>query len=119
MRWYLRLPAAACLVAETAKEIAGFILTEHAGARAHIITLDVLEGYRRRGIGSALLTAIEEQLAAQGVREVELETATDNHAAIALWEKHGYRTRAVLKNYYLGRLDAYWMVKSFVPAKET
>ena len=118
LRWYLAQSGAKCLIAESAGEIAGFILTEQNGSRAHIITIDVLEPWRRRGVGTALLTEIEAQLAAGGVRKVELETATTNQAAVAFWQRHGYRTVGVRKGYYLGRLDAYSMRKSLPIAKE-
>ena len=111
LRLFLRLPGAECLVAESGGAIAGFILAEHEGERAHLITIDVLAAERRRGVGTALLRAIEQAVAAHGVRQVTLETATDNHAAIAFWQKHGYRTVGVLRNYYLDRLDAYSMYK--------
>jgi ribosomal protein S18 acetylase RimI-like enzyme len=58
-----------------------------------------------------LLQAQEAYLAGHGVKKVELETATDNLPAIAFWQRHGYRTRGVLKRYYLGRVDAYRMEK--------
>ena len=119
LRWFLRLPSAECLVAEAGGPIAGFILAEHEGQRAHIITIDVLEPHRRRGLGTALLTAIERSLAARGVRQVELETATGNEAAVAFWQKHGYRSVGVLKRYYLDRLDAYSMRKPLPVPKET
>ncbi len=118
LRWFLRLPGAECLVAEAEGRIAGFLLAEHAGGRAHLITIDVLERYRRRGIGTALLQAIEQKLAARGVRHVELETATDNQAAVAFWHKHGYRTVGVLKRYYSNDLDAYSMQKLLAASKE-
>jgi len=47
----------------------------------------------------------------RGVRHILLETATDNDAGIAFWQRHGYRIEATLKRYYLGRLDAYEMRK--------
>jgi ribosomal-protein-alanine N-acetyltransferase len=119
LRWFLRLPGADCLVAEAGGEIAGFILAEREGEYAHIITIDVLAEYRRHGIGTVLLRATEQRLAANGVRQIELETATDNDPAIAFWQKHGYRTVGVLKRYYLERLDAYSMHKSLEPPKET
>jgi ribosomal-protein-alanine N-acetyltransferase len=118
LRLFLRLPGAECLVAEAEGQIAGFILAEHEGARAHLITIDVLAAERRRGVGTALLRAIEQAVAARGVRQVTLETATDNHAAIAFWQEHGYRTVGVLKNYYLDRLDAYSMHKPLPAPKE-
>ena len=119
LRWFLRLPGAECLVAEAGGEIAGFILSEQEGERAHLITIDVLAPHRRRGAGTALLAAIEQRLASRGVRQVTLETATDNPAAIVFWEKHGYRTVGVLKHYYLDRLDAYSMVKPLPAPEET
>jgi ribosomal protein S18 acetylase RimI-like enzyme len=49
---------------------------------------------------------------------VSLETATNNQPAIAFWQKHGYRTVAVLKNYYLDGLDAYEMQKDLTAKSE-
>ena len=112
LRWFLRLPGAHCLVALEGSQPVGFILSEYEGSRAHIITLDVLEPWRRKGVGSDLLRAQEAWLAGHGVCHIELETATDNLPAIAFWQKHGYRTCGVLKRYYLGRGDAYYMEKT-------
>jgi len=51
------------------------------------------------------------------VREVWLETATDNESAIAFWKKHGYRTCGTRRGYPGGR-DAFSMEKrSASPAK--
>jgi [ribosomal protein S18]-alanine N-acetyltransferase len=119
LRWFLALPGADCIVAETQSQIAGFILCEAEGPRAHIITIDVLEGFRRAGVGSALVREAEQRLVKRGVRAVELETAQDNQPAIAFWQKHGYRTRRVYKRYYLGRVDALAMVKLLAAPKET
>jgi [ribosomal protein S18]-alanine N-acetyltransferase len=119
LRWFLNLPGAKCLVAEVDGRIAGFILAEQHAPLAHIITIDVAESARRAGIGSALLRAIEADLALQAVRTMVLETATNNEPAIAFWQNHGYRIQSVLKRYYLGRLDAYEMKKALPAAKET
>jgi ribosomal protein S18 acetylase RimI-like enzyme len=111
LKWFLALPEAECIVAEAGGAIAGFILTETDASRAHIITIDVLEAHRRCGLGTSLLCEAERRLAARGVNQVHLETAQDNTAAIAFWQKHGYRKRGVLRGYYLGRVDAIAMVK--------
>jgi [ribosomal protein S18]-alanine N-acetyltransferase len=111
LRYFLKLPSADATVAEDARHIVGFILTEENPPLAHIITLDVAESHRRRGVGSALLAETERNLAARGVRTVLLETAIDNGAAVAFWQRHGYRTEATLKRYYLGRVDAFEMRK--------
>ncbi len=115
LRWFLTQRGADCLVAEDAGHIAGFVLTHASGHTGQIITLDVLPAARRRGVGSLLLREAESRLAAAGVGHVLLETATNNDAAIAFWQKHGYRTQTVLKNYYLGTLDAFQMRKNFHP----
>jgi len=111
LRYFLSLRCADCLVAMEDAHIAGFILTEENPPLAHVITLDVAEKFRRQGIGSALLAESERNLALRGVRHVLLETATNNDAGVAFWQRHGYRIEATLKRYYLSRLDAYEMRK--------
>ncbi|MGH9686093.1 MAG: GNAT family N-acetyltransferase, partial [Candidatus Acidiferrales bacterium] len=83
----------------------------HKVSWGYIITMDVLSNYRRHGIGSMLLIEAERRLISAGVRQVGLETATNNSPAIAFWQKHGYRKSGVRKNYYPGGRDAYTMAK--------
>lgn len=110
-RWYMRLPGAETIVAESEDAIAGFILTACFERTGHIITIDVLSEFRRAGVGTALLDAAETSLARRGATEIELETAVDNDAAIQFWQRSGYLTRGTLKNYYPGGLAAYAMMK--------
>src|SRR6266478_1022657 len=63
LRYFLSLRTADCVVAMEDTHIAGFILTEENPPLAHVITLDVAENFRRRGIGSALLAESEANLA--------------------------------------------------------
>jgi ribosomal-protein-alanine N-acetyltransferase len=125
LRWFLSQRGADCLVAESSAAeaprgatIGGFLITESEGEAAHIITLDVVAAHRRGGVGSALLSAAEGRLAARGVRRVSLETATDNEAGVAFWQRHGYRTCGVMRRYYLGRTDAFAMIKTLPTIKE-
>jgi [ribosomal protein S18]-alanine N-acetyltransferase len=111
LREYLELPGADCVVAEAEDKIAGFLVAAHEQRVGYIVTIDVLKAYRRAGVGTLLLAEAERRLAAAGVREVELETATDNASAIAFWEKHGYRTRGIIKSYYPNGRDAFSMSK--------
>jgi ribosomal protein S18 acetylase RimI-like enzyme len=136
MRAYLGFGGSECVVAEieddgadvaalpkgdgeTPREgkIAGFCISAHRGKDGYIVTMDVLEEYRRRGIATTLLNEIEKRLAEHGVRRVALETATVNHAGVAFWQRHGYRTRGVRKGYYPGGGDAYAMTKTLRPAR--
>ena len=121
MKNYLQSEGARCIVAEipgpeisspdTSRRIAGFILTERDGEIAHVVTLDVLELYRRQSIGSLLLEAAEREAASHGVTGMYLETATTNKAAIALWKKHGYRETGTIENYYGRGQNAFEMQK--------
>jgi [ribosomal protein S18]-alanine N-acetyltransferase len=118
LHYFLTLPSAGCLLAVDGKEVAGFVLSEQNPPLAHVITLDVAQGRRRHGIGSALLIEHERNLTLHGVRHVLIETSLENDAAVAFWQRHGYRIEAVLKRYYLGRIDAYEMRK-ILPAATT
>ena len=111
LHYYLSLPGADCLVAEEGKQIAGFILAEENPPLGHIITLDVAAGFRRKGVGTMLLGEMERHFAFKGVQSVLLETSVENESGIAFWVRHGYRTEAVVKKYYLGKIDAYEMRK--------
>src|SRR5271169_2094431 len=101
LQLFLTEPGAVCVVAERGGAIAGFLIAETDGAVGHIVTLDIAPEQRRRGIGSALLVEAEHQLAASGVRQVEIETATENEAGVAFWHSHGYGDFGVLQGYYL------------------
>ena len=71
---------------------------EHA---AEITCLAVLPQAQRRGVGSALLAAAAQALRLLGVERVWLVTTNENLAALALYQKAGYRLSAVR----LGAID--------------
>lgn len=120
LREFLSEPGAQAWVAEEEGKLApqkaglvGFVIVRRLGAdRGHVVTLDVREDRRRRGIGRTLLQTAETWLAAHGVKRVRLETAVDNHAAVAFWQQAAYEILGVLPGYYLGRDDAYRMEKN-------
>ena len=118
LKWFLTLPGADCVLAVTEDDpenaTVGFIITEAEGPEAHIVTLDVVREHRREGVGTALLREAEQRLMKRGVRRVELETASSNEAAVAFWQRHGYRTFGIIPGYYLGRINAFEMVKNLV-----
>lgn len=114
LRWYLSQRGSLCIVAQgagAAIPLLGFLIAQARGAQGYIVTIDVLAAQRRSGIGTALLEETERRLAKTGVRYVELQTATNNQAGVAFWQRHGYRSTGVTLGYYLGRIDAYEMIK--------
>jgi ribosomal-protein-alanine N-acetyltransferase len=115
LRWFLGQRGSFCIVAQARGEaepaIIGFLIADHRGEEGYIVTIDVLAGQRRSGVGTALLQETEHRLAKMGVRYVGLQTATNNEAGVAFWQRHGYRSSGVTRGYYLGRIDAYEMIK--------
>jgi ribosomal protein S18 acetylase RimI-like enzyme len=122
LAWYLSRRGSIGLVVEAqgpeGPVLAGFIVAQAARRTACIITIDVLQEYRRAGVGTTLLRETERRLAKMNVRNVELQTAVDNGAGVAFWKRHGYRTSGIAPAYYLGRTDAYLMTKSLAPDTE-
>jgi ribosomal-protein-alanine N-acetyltransferase len=99
---------------------AGVILCRVAAGEMEVLTLGVTPAARRRGVASALLTATLPEARALGALEVFLEVAIDNDAAIALYERAGFRRAGLRKSYYdrgaAGFMDAIVMRLDLAPA---
>jgi ribosomal-protein-alanine N-acetyltransferase len=78
----------------------------------HIMNLAVDPAYRGRGLGEALLQRGLAYLNALDAEFAELEVRVDNGAAIALYEKHGFRIKERLPGYYGLGQDGYRMVRA-------
>jgi ribosomal-protein-alanine N-acetyltransferase len=66
----------------------------------HIVTIAVREGYRRRGIGELLLIAAIDLALLNKRGTVSLECRVSNDAAVALYEKYGFRRLGIRPSYY-------------------
>jgi ribosomal-protein-alanine N-acetyltransferase len=99
------------LVACERSRVVGFVMGYISGRGGAIYTLDVHPFFRRRGVGSKLLQAIEAELGIKGARAVRLEAAIENPAAMGLYRKAGYREREIVRNYYGQKKDAIRMWK--------
>jgi ribosomal-protein-alanine N-acetyltransferase len=73
-----------------------------------IATIAVDPGYRRRGIGLALLHACESKL---GVPQSRLTVRLSNQSAISMYERDGYKTKDIWQAYYNDGEDAMLMEK--------
>lgn len=105
--------------ADAAAQVVGFIVAE-ASRRGlgHIITIDVLPGARRCGVGSRLLTAAEQRLRTAQCSLVFLETAVDNGAAFAFYKRHGYFLVKTTPRYYSNGVDAFVLRKDLLPSAD-
>ncbi len=115
MASWLAMPAVAAVAAFESSAATGFILAQAAADQAEILTFGVDPAWHRRGIGRALLGALEAELARRGARSLYLDVAEDNAAALALYRSAGFAEATRRSNYYVrqgGPADAIVMVKS-------
>lgn len=80
------------------------------GAQAYgeIKRMMVTPAVRGRRVGARLLAALEEQLRADGVGLALLETGVDQHEALRLYERAGYRPRPPFGGYPDNGLSAFY-----------
>ena len=79
-------PSIAC---EYVANIQGMRLSNEAGA---IQNVAVVPGFRRRGLGRALVLGALHAFRSIGVQQVSLDVTADNDSAIRLYERVGFRT---------------------------
>lgn len=100
----LTSPNSVGLTAKKDGEIIGFIIGavyyDNDRLVGHILTIDVSQRHRRKGIGVKLLQEIEKIFAGKGVVKCRLEVREDNIAAIKLYTKLGYKRAGKLPYYY-------------------
>jgi RimJ/RimL family protein N-acetyltransferase len=118
LRTVRRHPHAAVFVAENEDGIVGRIslARDPHPASEHIADLGIMvaQGYRRQGIGRALMEAGEAWAREVGVTKLELHVFPYNHAAIALYEQLGYEREGYRRRHYRrgdGYVDAILMAK--------
>ena len=85
--------------------IAGYIVARETAGELHINNFAVRSGYRRRGIGAALLEHVLQEARRRKANAAFLEVRSGNHAAQALYEKSGFRAIATRSNYYSDPLE--------------
>jgi RimJ/RimL family protein N-acetyltransferase len=100
-----RYPHAAVYVAETDQgELVGrlSLTRDQHPSSAHVADLGLMvaAGWRRQGIGRALLEAAVEWARGAGVRKLELHVFPHNEAAIKLYEQFGFEREGYRKQHY-------------------
>jgi ribosomal-protein-alanine N-acetyltransferase len=86
--------------------LGGMILGRVAADESEILTLAVVAGQRRLGIGSALLRAAMARGAVLGAVSMFLEVSVMNEAARGLYAAHGFVRAGLRRGYYVGGADA-------------
>ena len=110
----------AFLVAVTEGKVVGYIMCRMEGGvsnfglrwvrRGHIVSVAVLQDYRRQKIASKLIAdSLKSLETIYAAKEVILEVRMTNHAAIQLYDKLGFKRIRILRTYYRNGEDAQLM----------
>ena len=94
------------LVAIEENKVVGYVSALVHGKDAHIASIAVLEDYRRRGVGRALMSELIKSLKLHRVRTVSLEVRKSNTSAIRFYEILGFKRMGIIQSYYENREDA-------------
>ncbi|MDC9822458.1 ribosomal protein S18-alanine N-acetyltransferase [Devosia sp. ZB163] len=82
------------------RRVAGFAMIRHLGEDVELITIAVDKKWRKKGVGLALMRALFDDLLMSPAKRLILEVATDNAAAMRLYEKLGFKKVGERKGYY-------------------
>ena len=91
-------PSATIFVALLGDDVIGFGGVQTVLDEAYITNIAVKKEYRRKGAGEALLKAIINSCT--DLSFVTLEVRVSNSAAIKLYEKQGFMSQGIRKNFY-------------------
>jgi transitional endoplasmic reticulum ATPase len=90
---------APAVVAVVGDELVGAVVATVSGARAMVMRISLAVGWRRKGIGSAMLTELERQLVAAGAHRISCLLADQNEAGALALENCGYTVHPGMRLY--------------------
>jgi [ribosomal protein S18]-alanine N-acetyltransferase len=97
------------LVAKLKDQIVGYAIIDEWEDHGHLVSIAVHPNFRRTGIATGLLQALEEGLRSDGT--VRLEVRESNDAAIQFYLKHGFEKKDIVPGYYADGENAITMEK--------
>lgn len=92
--------ARAVFLAESARDLRGFVVVSAAGDAAELESIAVAQTARRQGIGRTLLAHATRWAASHGALRIELEVRASNQAARALYQEAGFTEQGLRRRYY-------------------
>lgn len=98
------------LVAEDGGRVVGFLAAVvSAPQQGRILMLAVLQAWRRKGVGGALMDVFVKECAMRGMRSLELEVRKSNTDAIRFYTRYGFQITNVLPRFYTDGEDGFKM----------
>ncbi len=95
----LSKPGGVCLAARRDGELIGYLVCSRYDTVWHVMNVSVDPARRRTGVATALLRELLARVGDAGAR-FTLEVRTSNTAAIALYERLGFKVAGSRKRYY-------------------
>jgi ribosomal-protein-alanine N-acetyltransferase len=111
--YFMNQPGAETWLLESEGRIAAFMIVDvdRRSRWITLVTLDVLQDYRRLGFGSILMRKSEEIALENNARNFRLQVDVTNAGAIRFYEKHQFQASRKLPHYYSNGNDAFLMIK--------
>ncbi len=100
-------PTSLVLVAEADGAIVGELGATTHGGRAEL-GMEILDGWRGRGVGSKLMEAAIEWARGRDLDKLALQVWPHNDVAIALYKKFGFEQEGYLRGHYRRRNGDAW-----------
>ena len=101
-----------CFMMKLNNEIIGYAVIMFVLDECHVLNISIKKSMQKKGYGSDLLKEVIRRAGLARSKTIYLEVRSSNHAAIHLYDKHGFNEMSVRKDYYRakeGREDAVLM----------
>ncbi|WP_347906020.1 ribosomal protein S18-alanine N-acetyltransferase [Pseudomonas purpurea] len=120
-QWMINRANGQLIVAEGDSQLLGYavVLFHRGTSLARLYSIAIAVQARGIGLGKQLLERIEASALEHDCAYVRLEVRTDNPAAIALYERHGYRRFALIHDYYQDHADALRLEKRILQHRDS
>ncbi len=116
--WIVHNRKALALVEDDGRRLIGACMIFFEARQSRVLSIAVLPEFRRRGLGTRMMQAVERASLERGCSMIRLEVATRNVTAIEFYRELGYETDGLLPRYYSWGEDAFSMRKSLLEAKD-
>jgi ribosomal protein S18 acetylase RimI-like enzyme len=109
MREFAEAPGAVTILAEDGErgELAGFCIVQLEERVGYVVTLDVDDRWRRRGLALRLVVEVERRVREAGGLAMALHVYTGNAGAIRFYEAMGYVRAELAEGFYASGVDAW------------
>jgi len=105
------------IVAQTLKDVAGYIIAYKFRNTAEFDSLAIDKKYRKLGMGKKLAFFMLRKFTKVGLKKAFLEVRATNKNAISFYEKMGFKIKKTIKDFYGKGEDAYLMERQLITRK--